>query len=191
MIKLGIIRHGSTDWNIEGRAQGRANIPLNKAGVDDAYQLASRLKDEKWDLVYSSDLLRARQTAEIIVGKLDHIPIILDDRLREIDGGLIEGTTEKERIKKWGNKWREMNLEIESPHLVEARAVYFINDVIEKQNNRSILIVSHGGLIKYLLQNLVPNLEIAPSFGNTSITKLSKSNQQWKCDLLNCTAHLR
>lgn len=96
MTTLGIIRHGSTHWNKEGRAQGNSNIPLDQAGLSEAYKLAERLATEKWNVIYSSDLLRAKQTAEAIEKNVENIEIHLDPRLREVSGGQIEGTTEDE-----------------------------------------------------------------------------------------------
>lgn len=58
-MKLGLIRHGSTAWNREGRAQGSSNIPLDKEGVDGARLLADRLCQDNWDVIYTSDLMRA------------------------------------------------------------------------------------------------------------------------------------
>ena len=112
MIKIGIIRHGSTTWNVEGRAQGNSDIPLDEEGLLGANKLAERLKKENWDIVYSSNLMRAKQTANIIAVK-SGIPIYLDPRLREVGGGLIEGTTEDERVLKWGEKWWHLDLGME------------------------------------------------------------------------------
>ena len=94
MTTIGIIRHGSTLWNKEGRAQGSSDIPLDEEGLLEAIKLAERLKAENWNVLYSSDLLRAKQTTEIIGNPIENIPIYFDNRLREVGGGHIEGTTE-------------------------------------------------------------------------------------------------
>ncbi|EEL50770.1 MULTISPECIES: histidine phosphatase family protein [Bacillus cereus group] len=190
MTTLGIIRHGSTHWNKEGRAQGNSNIPLDPDGFSDAYKLAERLATENWDIIYSSDLLRAKQTAEAIGKNIDNIEIYLDPRLREAGGGEIEGTTEEERISKWGENWRNLNLGIESADSVLARALPLIEEITYKHPNKNVLIVSHGAFIKYLLKELVPQLNMTDSLKNTSITKIRKLENGWDSELYNCTIHL-
>ncbi|EEM01971.1 MULTISPECIES: histidine phosphatase family protein [Bacillus] len=190
MTTLGIIRHGSTHWNKEGRAQGNSNIPLDQAGLSEAYKLAERLATEKWNVIYSSDLLRAKQTAEAIEKNIENIEIHLDPRLREVSGGQIEGTTEDERISKWGDNWRELDLGIESADSVKARAIPFIEEITYKYPNKNILIVSHGSFIKQLLKELVPHLSMIESPKNTSITKIIKIENGWDSELYNCTVHL-
>ncbi|MDF2084196.1 histidine phosphatase family protein [Bacillus pseudomycoides] len=190
MTTLGIIRHGSTHWNKEGRAQGNSNIPLDQAGLSEAYKLAERLATENWDLIYSSDLLRAKQTAEAIEKNIENIEIYLDPRLREVSGGQIEGTTEDERISKWGDNWRALDLGIESSDSVKARAIPFIEEITYKYPNKNILIVSHGSFIKHLLKELVPHLSMIESPKNTLITKIIKIEHGWDSELYNCTVHL-
>ncbi len=189
MTKIGIIRHGSTPWNKGGRAQGNSDIQLNEEGLSGAHQLAERLRTEEWDIVYSSNLLRAQQTAEIIADKI-RIKIHLDSRLREVGGGLIEGTTEEERVLKWGGKWRELDLGIESDDSVIARGLSLIEEVSNKHINQNILIVSHGSFIKQILKVLVPHFNIEESLSNASFTSLVKYENGWDCDLYNCTKHL-
>lgn len=190
MTTLGIIRHGSTDWNKEGRAQGNADIPLDQDGFSDACKLAERLATENWDFIYSSDLLRAKQTAEAIGKSIGNIDIHLDSRLREVSGGQIEGTTEAERISKWGNDWRELDLGIESAESVKERALPFIEEMTYKYPDKNILIVSHGAFIKQLLKELVPHSSMAGSPKNTSITKVKRLENDWELELYNCTIHL-
>ncbi|MGM7634139.1 histidine phosphatase family protein [Bacillus sp. Hm123] len=190
MTTLGIIRHGSTHWNKEGRAQGNADIPLDQDGFSDARKLAERLATENWDFIYSSDLLRAKQTAEAIGKSIENIDIHLDARLREVSGGQIEGTTEEERISKWGNDWRELDLGIESAESVIARALPFIEEMTYKYPDKNILIVSHGSFIKHLLKELVPHSSMAGSPKNTSITKVKSLENDWELEVYNCTIHL-
>lgn len=100
MTEIIFIRHGLTDWNIERRAQGQSDIPLNNKGRKQARQLATRLKNSKWHLIFSSDLLRASETASIVADSLGLV-VQTDQRLREIHKGETEGTTLEERISKW------------------------------------------------------------------------------------------
>ncbi|SFK05686.1 MULTISPECIES: histidine phosphatase family protein [unclassified Bacillus (in: firmicutes)] len=154
-------------------------------------KLAGRLRKENWDFIYSSDLLRAKQTAEIIGGEISNIPLYLEPRLREAGGGQIEGTTEEERILKWGKNWRELDLGIESTDSVIAGGLSVIEEIASKHGNKNILIVSHGAFIRHILKELVPHLHMAESPKNTSLTKLIKLENSWDSELYNCTVHLR
>lgn len=90
MTHLLLIRHGETEWNREGKYTGQADIPLNRNGKRQAEKAARQLARIKPDVIFSSDLIRALETAEII-SRLVCIPIKTDDRLREIDQGDWEG----------------------------------------------------------------------------------------------------
>lgn len=147
MTKIGIIRHGSTPWNKEGRAQGSSDISLDQAGLSEAYKLAERLRKENWDFIYSSDLLRAKQTAEIIGEKIPNIPLYLEPRLREAGGGQIEGTTEEERVLKWGQNWRELDLGIESADSVITRGLSVIEEIASSTRNVNIFLSPYLFLI--------------------------------------------
>lgn len=188
MTRIGLIRHGSTEWNKIKKAQGWSDIPLNQDGMDQARQLAHRIKGENWDLMYASPLLRARQTAEAI-SEQNGIPVLLDERLRETGGGLIEGTTEAERISRWGEDWRSLDLGRETKESAVSRGMAFLEDILEKHPEKNILIVSHGAFIKALLEELVPEEDIQASMQNTSVTVL-RLEENWICELFNCVRHL-
>ncbi|HEU5141141.1 MAG TPA: histidine phosphatase family protein [Bacillales bacterium] len=189
MTRIGIIRHGSTPWNKEGRAQGSSDIPLDETGRAEAGKLADRLSTESWDVIYSSNLLRAKQTAEIVGEKVGR-QIQLDPRLREAGGGQIEGTTEEERVLKWGKDWRELDLGLEKAESVITRGLSFVEEIVAQHENKKILIVSHGSFIRHLLLELLPNASTEWHLKNTSLTTLFKTGNGWGCELYNCTRHL-
>ncbi|MFD1363629.1 histidine phosphatase family protein [Lentibacillus salinarum] len=189
MTKIGFVRHGVTQWNKEGRAQGRSDVPLDGEGLKQARSLAERPEVGEWDVVYSSDLLRAKQTAEILTDNLG-IQLYLDSRLRERGGGLIEGTTEEERVRKWGPEWRELDVGFEPHDSIITRGISFIEEISAKHHDRNVLVVSHGAFIKHLLKALMPDLEMDESLKNTSLTCLVKCESGWDCDLYNWTEHL-
>lgn len=114
MTRIGLIRHGSTAWNKEGRIQGHTDNPLDEEGLQQAEAIAERLSGEHWDYIYSSDLLRARQTAEVIAAKLGLQVAGVIPGIREMNGGLLEGTTEQERVERWGTEWKSLDLGLES-----------------------------------------------------------------------------
>jgi probable phosphoglycerate mutase len=190
MTRLGIIRHGSTAWNKEGRAQGSTDIPLDEEGLLQAARLGERMQSEPWDIIITSPLGRARQTAEHIAAKIGSIPLLLEDQLREAGGGLIEGTTVAERIERWGEGWRTQDLGMESSEQVTARGISFVENILREHPGKNILIVSHGSFIRHLLQALLPASYAHESIKNTSVTSLLFSDRAWTCELYNCTKHL-
>jgi probable phosphoglycerate mutase len=188
MTQIGFIRHGITDWNIEGRAQGQTDIPLNEMGRKQALALAERLKMEEWDIVYASDLSRAKETAEI-VGRALELQVHTDQRLREMYCGEIEGTTEEERVTRWGTDWKSISLGVEDDESIIARGVSFATYIREKYINKRVLVVSHGALVGLTLKRLIPHVNTEEHLHNTSITKLRHSSGKWDCELFNCAKH--
>lgn len=190
MIKLGWIRHGITDWNVENRAQGQTDVPLNATGRTQAEALAHRLRHEDWDLIFTSDLSRAKETAEIIA-KAVGLPVLFDQRLQEMNCGKIEGTTEEERIEKWGENWRELDLGIEDDTSITERGWSFTEDIRGKYPGKRLLVVSHGALIGLTLKRLIPGVDTEEHLHNTSMTKLTYTGKRWECELYNCVEHLK
>lgn len=191
MTTVALIRHGVTEWNVLGKAQGITDIPLNLPGERQAFALAERLsKEGKWDMIVSSDLLRAKETANIISRKLDALTCIFDERIREINCGDIEGTTEEERIKKWGKNWREQELGMEKFEEVSVRGSIFLDELVTKYKNKHILVVSHGALIGLTLRHILPEKFTTTYIENASITLLTYMKNEWNCSLYNCTNHL-
>jgi len=158
MTTLGLIRHGVTDWNLAGRLQGQTDIPLNDEGISQAKKLARRLADEGmgWDVIYSSDLMRARETARYIRDSLRLGDIRIDARLRERGFGLAEGLTAEEREARFGDRLEEL-AGIEPEEQVLERGRQFLSEVMGRGENR-ILVVSHGGFLKRLFTLLAPDL---------------------------------
>ena len=95
MTTILLARHGETEWNRDGRYQGWADPPLNAAGFAQARTLADQLRSTPFDAVYSSDLRRAQETAEIVAGP-HGVPVIVDPGLREVNVGAWSGLTRAE-----------------------------------------------------------------------------------------------
>lgn len=190
MAQIGLIRHGSTLWNKTGRVQGLTDNPLDEEGLQQAALLARKISGQSWDRIYASDLIRARQTAEIIAAELGIAEIKFDSRLREMDAGLIEGTTEEERRMKWGKDWKALDLGLEQPDAGMERGAACIAEIACKHPGERILIVSHGILLRNSLRKLVPELNVQPLLGNTAMTMLTFEGDVWTCELFNSTAHL-
>ncbi|MCA1060514.1 histidine phosphatase family protein [Rossellomorea aquimaris] len=190
MTTFGLIRHGITDWNDLGKAQGISDIPLNENGREQAFLIGGRLMNEgKWDLIATSDLSRAGETAQII-GSALNIPINQDARLREINCGEIEGTTEEYRLQTWGKNWRDIVKGMEKYEEVGRRGKEALRELVNTYPGQRILIVSHGALIGLTLQHLLPMQFPETYIDNTSLTILKYMSREWNCPLYNCTAHL-
>ena len=135
MTTLLLVRHGETDWNAEGRLQGHTDRPLSYFGRRQAQQLAEEL-----EAIYSSDLARARETAEI-VGRRLGLATVLDPDLREKDWGTWEGLTsvERDRVEFVG----------ESTEAHRERILGALRQISERHAGEArILVVTHGGSMR-------------------------------------------
>ncbi|WP_068775415.1 histidine phosphatase family protein [Paenibacillus sp. FJAT-26967] len=190
MTMVGLIRHGSTEWNLQGRTQGALDTDLTEEGREQARQLGRRLKAEPWDFLISSDLRRARESAELI-SALSGIPLLrTDSRLREKSFGQLEGTTLQDRIERWGPQWSDLDHGGETDEQVRDRWMAFSEDLFAEFPDSRILLVSHGGFIGRALETM--NLERADEpLTNASLTLVKKGGQLWECSLYNCTVHLK
>ncbi len=198
-MRFTLIRHGQTAWNVDGRWQGQANVPLNEHGYEQAAHLASHFAGTDATIIYSSDLSRACQTAQAIASRIN-APIILDVRLREIDMGEWQGMTSEEAEAWDGERLaavRTGGLTIrrpsgESQQDVADRAMALLNEVISTRNDPHVLIVSHGGTIRSLLHNL-RLLEPTHRFiENTSRSVLlyHAPETRWQLESFNMLDHL-
>lgn len=190
MTRIAFIRHGVTQWNKAGRAQGSSDIPLDTEGWLQAEKIAKRLANDDWDIIFSSDLSRARQTAEAIQSELETVPLKLDARLREVSVGKAEGTTLDERIAKWGENWRALDLGGETHEYVLKRGWSFLEEITENDADDNMIVVSHGSFIKRMLNKLLPHVDMEFSIENCSLTVVRKANANWELELHNCTKHL-
>lgn len=191
-IKIGLIRHGETDWNKARKMQGQKDIPLNEAGLKQAEAIAKRLRNENWDAIYSSDLLRAKRTAEKIAQAMGKTIQATDVRLRERSFGQYEGLSFDQRSRLQypsGSLKAEKLYGIESNETLIKRALSFLEDLKRREPDRNVLLISHGGWIRAVLRSLCSN-ENLPRIGNTSISVLKFSGETWELELCNCMSHL-
>ncbi|WP_404332399.1 histidine phosphatase family protein [Mesobacillus maritimus] len=193
MTTIGLVRHGVTEWNTLGRAQGVTDIPLSEVGKQQACDMGERLlqEEEKWDILITSDLKRSIETGQIIGEKLNISISHFDKRIQEINCGEIEGTTEEERIHRWGKNWRDLDLGMEKFEDVSKRGVEFLEEIANTYKGKRILIISHGALIGLTLQRILPEKFQKTYIDNTSITLLKYTENKWDCILYNCTKHLK
>jgi broad specificity phosphatase PhoE len=160
MTELCLIRHGQTDWNLSGRWQGQSPDapPLNETGIAQARAILAGLPRANVSAVYSSDLLRARQTAGIIAQSLG-LTIILEPRLREMNLGAWEGMLSadikaqypRELEEREKNPFEARAPQGESPREVAERVIAAADEIAAHHPNQSVLIVSHGVALAVIL----------------------------------------
>ena len=138
-----IVRHGQTNWNLEGRYAGRKDIPLNDKGIEQANIIKEELKSIKFDKVFSAPLSRAYQTAKIICDN----EIIIDDRIIERSNGDLEGKLKTEIIMEIDfNDPNEKNYNIESIIDFRKRINNFFDEITSLYKDENILIITHAGV---------------------------------------------
>lgn len=165
-MEILVTRHGQTDWNFLEKLQGHTDIELNNTGRNQAIETGNKIQNEKIDLIITSPLKRARETAEII-NRNFNVPIIEDSRIIERKYGKNEGLT-KETIRQMGkdnpdiheiwNYNKNVNVnEVETIKCFCDRIYNFLNEITEKYTDKNILLVTHGGvtlIIKYYFMKL-------------------------------------
>ena len=158
MGKLILVRHGQTEMNAQKLYFGKLDPPLNDLGISQAYQAKEKLLDIDYDIIYSSPLERAKQTAEIC-NYLDK-DINYNSKLEEINFGIFEGLTFKEisekfpdEVKKMEENWKDYNyITGESPKEMFQRAISFLETLDYSKNN---LIVAHWGIINCIISYFI------------------------------------
>jgi probable phosphoglycerate mutase len=169
-----LARHGETEWNREGRFQGHANPPLNEAGRAQARELAEQLAPVAIDVVYSSDLERARETAEIVAAR-KRLPLTVDVGLREIDVGSWSGLTRAEIEERFPGA-EHHDGETREEH--SARVVSTVERIARAHRGERILIVSHGGSLRALRHHAVGEAE--HPIANCSVFELRFRDGSWR-----------
>ena len=202
MPKILLVRHGITDANINNKFAGQTEIGLAEEGVRQAEKLGKRLARTKIDAIYSSDLRRAMLTAEAISGKHE-AEISRCGELREMDYGEAEGLTYeeiKENLPEVAEALAEFDLNLinfpggESMQALIARGVKFLERLNGHGQDETVLIVTHGGMLRTLICEL---LEIGMEnwrkfrFDNASLTIVDIYPRRTILSLLNDTSHLQ
>lgn len=176
------VRHGETAWNRETRIQGQLDIPLSPLGAAQARRLAQALDGQGVEVIYASDLARARQTADAVAQQLG-LAVQLEPGLRERGFGLFEGLTWAEIETRWpaeSERWRRRDPQFaaqggESLQDFYARAVGAVEALASRHPGQTVLIVAHGGVLDCLYRAAArQSLQAARTWtlGNASINRL-------------------
>lgn len=149
-MKLYAARHGQTQWNVEDKVCGRTDLPLTEAGLEQARLLAQQTKDLKLDIIISSPMLRARQTAEP-TAVLHGLDVLVEKRLIEQDYGIYEGVSRFDEgflANKRHFAYRYPGGE--SMMDVAARVYSLLEDIKGKYAGKNVLLVCHGGVCRVI-----------------------------------------
>jgi broad specificity phosphatase PhoE len=150
-MRLILVRHGETSWNETHKFQGFSDIELSSKGKSQAQSLAESLKGQKLEAIYTSPLIRAQQTAEQIARYHD-CPVILDEGLKELNQGQLEGLTAEDLRQGYPEFLRRWIQEPESTHLpkgeslgeLQRRAWAAIEQILRKHPEGTVVVVGHS-----------------------------------------------
>ncbi|QRN86248.1 alpha-ribazole phosphatase [Clostridia bacterium] len=199
MTEIYLIRHGQTTWNNERRFQGHTDIELDKEGIAQANRLKERLRDVHFDAFYSSDLIRANKTANIVAQDRG-MPVHILKEVKEIKFGEWEGKKFSEvmggeqNFKKWHD---DSSLKMvpggERAEEVLNRVEGAIQHILRVHPKERVAVFSHGGPIRYMLIScLKMPIEMCwkIDIGNTSISVMRWENNNFHLHCINDCAHL-
>ncbi len=202
MLKVFIIRHGETDWNLQGRMQGWTDTSLNARGLEQAGLIARRMQDESgFAALYSSPLQRAWQTAQV-VGRAMGLSPIPDERLKERCLGIIEGLTFPEVQEHYPDlyrQWRSEKVRVALPgeegrEIFRDRVQSLVQEIQERHPDGKIVLVTHGGALGMIMATVM-HLEMERHFpfwfDNACLNIVELGGRTPRVMLLNDTCHLR
>ena len=200
VTRLLIIRHGQSVWNREGIIQGQRDIELSLLGLQQAEAMANRLRDARLDAIYSSPLLRARQTAAALAGS-HHLPIHLDADLVEIHHGAWEGLTETDVERQFGDLlhlWRTRPATVQMPggehfQQVKARSIAAVARIAAAHPRQSVAVVTHDVVVRAVIAHVLglPDDHITRfNVSNTGISRVEFGDDGPMVVCINDHSHL-
>lgn len=166
LTTLYIVRHGQTEWNVKKLMQGHSDSPLTTQGIEQARRRGETLRHVSFDAVFSSDLLRARRTAELITLE-KNLAVTTTHALRERFYGSFEGKSFAEyeaELKKLFEKYQDLSEEqifvqymgnLETKEQAGSRFITFLREIAVAYRGKTVLVVTHGGVMRYFLNQLV------------------------------------
>jgi probable phosphoglycerate mutase len=160
-LTLHLVRHGQTEWNRERRIQGSSDVPLNATGLEQAVAAAAELASVPVGAVISSDLVRARQTAEPIAAR-HGLSVLVEPRLRERHFGRDEGRFDVDLEREYGAErllelWRDPDAAFPDGETIRAhhhRVSRYLDELVATPPADHIVLVSHGGSVRRALNHL-------------------------------------
>jgi probable phosphoglycerate mutase len=174
------IRHGQTDWNRDDRLQGSSDIPLNDVGRQQAHESAELLRDGGWQVIVSSPLLRARETAQIIADELGLELGPSYEALVERDYGALEGESSSGTVAAYPNRDYPGAETLAS---VVSRGTSALARIADDYRDRDVVIVCHGTIIRYTLSALAGFR--LPGITNGSVSEFRLEADRWEVVTVN------
>jgi uncharacterized phosphatase len=180
-----IVRHGETDWNAQGRLQGREDIELNEAGRQQALKIAGYLSGEHWDVIVSSPLKRAYETAQIVARILLISEIKVEEQITERDYGEASGLWPEERRSRFPDGIPGQ----EDFELLRQRAMSGLEKIVKDHPGKRIVVISHGALTNSILYTLSGGEfgSFKTRLKNGCINQISVLDGKWTVDFYNKT----
>jgi broad specificity phosphatase PhoE len=202
-IRILLVRHGETDWNKAHRFQGRSDVPLNSTGRDQAHALAVALRRESITAIYSSHLVRALETAQIIKTYHPTAPLIQDEGLAEMDLGDFEGML----VQQWAEKypdfrkdWLEAPLSVSMPggetiQEVQRRVIDTLERITMRYQPESTLLICGHNFVNRTILCRALNLSLDKfrelQQETAALNILYKCGDQWHAEAVNERLHLK
>lgn len=198
-----VVRHGESTWNADGRYQGQTDVPLSHIGILQASTLAERLTGQSFAAVYSSDLLRASQTAQTVAERLAGSPSVqLDPGLREINVGELSGLVISDIRAKYpaylsalqADPWATRRPGGESMEDLFNRCGETFQTIRARHPGQRVLVFTHGGVVRVAvglaLGGVPANAWARLNVSNTSISRVLLGNDSGALLGFNDDAHL-
>jgi uncharacterized phosphatase len=178
-----IVRHGETDWNAQGRLQGREDIELNDAGRQQARRIAAYLSSDHWDAIVSSPLKRAYETARIVSGILSISEIEVEEQITERDYGEASGLFPEDRRSRFPDGIPGQ----EDFELFRQRAMSGLNKIVSDHAGKRIVVISHGALTNSILYTLSGGEfgSFKTRLRNGCINQITVKDGKWTVDFYN------
>lgn len=185
-MKVYLIRHGQTNGNVEKWHQGWGDSHLTDKGISQAEELRDILKEKKFDRIICSDLLRTKQTCNIIFG--EDADVEYDPRVREINNSVFMGQSPDDLYEKYGDDYKKschyMDFSAyggESADEILCRTKDFLCSLEQDTTSKRIAVVTHGGIIKAIISGILGCKLYGPHFhiNNCSATVLKYNNGIW------------
>ncbi len=196
-MKILMVRHGETPWNVQGRFQGQTDIPLSEKGLQQAAEIAKALSETRIDVVYSSSLSRVLTTAKMI-SEFHHLEPIIDDSLLEMDFGEWDGHTHQELASLYPEQYAAF---MKNPScasvpgegsMVRARirVAPFLEELLKKYKgtDKTILLTGSSTILKLCIFHLLDLSTVCFDhfvIDNAAVTVLEEHGDQFALHLLN------
>lgn len=200
MTKIFLIRHGETEWNKTARLQGNSDIKLAEEGIRQAQLLAKNVSFSEVAAVYSSDLIRAVNTAKILADRVN-LPVIEKPGLREANFGDWEGKYINALVEEFPDDFGKFFINPDNAKPpggetfleCQARVMNALDEIVADHENQNIIVVSHGAAIRLIicaaLEIRIRKMWSISQF-NTAVNILIADEGTFRVELLNSTAHL-